>query len=122
VKTVDSERFAQRFTPRRLGSVVSDMNKERIRKLIINGTMTSAGLTAVKNIELDNKFKISADIEKAMKNNHDIWENFRKFSISYKRVRIGWIESSRSRPEIFQRRLKYFLKMTEKNKKFGMVQ
>jgi uncharacterized protein YdeI (YjbR/CyaY-like superfamily) len=121
-KTVDDERFAQRFTPRKKESSVSDLNIERIRKLIANGSMTSAGMETVKNTKINGRFKIPEDIENIMKNNHDVWENFIKFPIYYKRVRIAWIESSRSRPEIFQKRLSYFIKMTEKNKRFGMMQ
>ena len=34
----------------------------------------------------------------------------------------GWIDGARHRPKIFQQRLRYFLKMTADNKKFGMVQ
>jgi hypothetical protein len=49
------------------------------------------------------------------------WKNFQKFPESYKRIRIGWIDGSRNRHDYFTKRLQYFLKMTEKNKMFGMV-
>ena len=35
------------------------------------------------------------------------------------RIRIGFIEGARNRPEEFQKRLRYFIKMTEKNKQYG---
>ena len=87
--------------------------------------MTSAGLAAVKHaldVSSDEKLIIAPDILKALKQDEKIWENFQKFSPSYQRIRIGWIEGARSRPEIFEQRLRYFLKMTAQNKKFGMVQ
>jgi len=126
VKTVDEERFAQRFTPRKPGSKLSEMNKERIRRLIKEKKMTSAGLAAVKHVldvsSEEARLIIAPDILKALKQDKKIWENFQKFSPSYQRIRIGWIEGARSRPEIFEQRLRYFLKMTAQNKKFGMVQ
>jgi hypothetical protein len=37
-------------------------------------------------------------------------------------VRIGWIEGARNRKAEFNKRLRYFVRMTAKNKRFGMVQ
>ena len=46
-----------------------------------------------------------------------------KFSEGYKKVRIGYLESQRHHnDEMFQKSLQHFVKMTAKNKKFGMVQ
>ena len=62
-------------------------------------------------------------IIEALKLNEQTWKNFQKFSIGYKRVRIGYIEDVRMYDKkIFQNRLNNFIKMTAKNKKFGMVQ
>jgi hypothetical protein len=66
--------------------------------------------------------EVAPDIIKALKQDKNTWKNFQKFPESYKRIRIGWIEGARGRPEIFKRRLQYFLKMTAKNKRFGIVQ
>jgi uncharacterized protein YdeI (YjbR/CyaY-like superfamily) len=125
-KRIDDESFAQRFTPRRNNSVLSEANKERIRRLIKNKLMTQTGLKAVSHVFDKNykeKFVISKDILKALKSNEQTWKNFQKFSIGYKRVRIGYIEDVRMYDKkIFQNRLNNFIKMTAKNKKFGMVQ
>ncbi len=126
MKKIDEESFAQRFTPRRPNSMLSQMNKERIHQMIEQGKMTSAGLDAVKHAfdkSLKNsKLVIKPDILKCLKSDKKIWNNFQKFSERYKRIRIEWIESCRTRPEMFEKRLKYFLKMTAQNKKYGMVQ
>ncbi|MEX0616937.1 MAG: YdeI/OmpD-associated family protein [Candidatus Woykebacteria bacterium] len=119
-KGVDSERFAQRFSPRKPKSTWSEMNKERVRRLIKQGKMTSAGLTLFPKDE--NPFKIPADILKELKEDKETWENFQKFPESYQRIRVGWIDMSRSRPDEFKKRLNYFLKKTRQNEKFGMVQ
>ena len=47
VKKTDEDRFAQRFTPRKAGSPWSEMNKERVRRLMNQGKMTPAGLAKV---------------------------------------------------------------------------
>ncbi len=126
MKGMDEEMFAQRFTPRRPNSMLSQMNKERIRRLIKQKKMTEKGLTAVKHV-FDNSLKnlkciIKTDILKSLKEDKKTWENFQKFPESYKRIRIEWIEGTRTRPELFKKRLGYFLKMTSKNKRYGMVQ
>ncbi|MFH1211859.1 MAG: YdeI/OmpD-associated family protein [Candidatus Woesearchaeota archaeon] len=126
VKKVDEERFAQRFTPRNSKSSLSQANKERICRLIGQKKMTAFGLAAVRHVfdesECNAKLKIAPDILNALKQDKKTWENFQEFPESYKRIRIGWIESARARPEFFKTRLRYFLKMTAKNKKYGMVQ
>ncbi|MBN2051927.1 YdeI/OmpD-associated family protein [Candidatus Woesearchaeota archaeon] len=125
VKHVDEEKFAQRFTPRRQNSVLSEMNKERIRRLIANRRMTSAGLDAVSHaFDKDKKegLVIAPDILKALKSDAQAWKNFQKLPEGYKKVRVGYIEHSRQQDnKIFQSRLNHFIKMTAKNKKFGMV-
>src|SRR5438093_1103100 len=46
-KTLSPESRAQRFTPRRKGSPVSEMNKARARRLVREGRMTAAGRAAL---------------------------------------------------------------------------
>ena len=125
-KGIDKEKFAQRFSPRKPNSVLSQMNKERIHRLIEQNKMTVDGLTAVKHLfnDLSKNLRcvIKTDILKYLKEDKKTWKNFQKFPESYKRIRIEWIEGARTRPELFKKRLKYFLKMTAKNKKYGMVQ
>ena len=122
VKSVDQEKFAQRFTPRRPGSRVSEMNKERMRRLIKNKLMTAKGLNAV-FFDKNEKFAIAPDILKALKENKQTWKNFQRLPAGYKKVRIGYLESQRRHSNgMFQKSLQYFLKMTGKDKKFGMVQ
>jgi len=126
VKSVDHECFAQRFSPRKPNSVLSDMNKERIRRLIAAKKMTRAGLSAIghhltSQKKLPSRFIVPSDILVALKKNPDAWKNYRRFPLSYKRIRVGWIDASRSRSDVFKKRLKYFVDMCTKNKQFGMV-
>lgn len=126
VKAIDKEKFAQRFSPRRPGSQLSATNRERVRRLVRSRRMTAAGLTAIKHAyqqhEKPKRVSVAADIRKALQANGQAWAYFQKFPGSYKRIRLGWLEMSRSRPSIFRQRLAYFVKMTAKNKRYGMVQ
>ena len=46
-KSMDAERYATRFSPRRPKSNWTDTNKERARRMIAEGKMTEAGLTTL---------------------------------------------------------------------------
>lgn len=128
VKSIDVEKYAQRFTPRRKKSNLSEANKERIRRLIECGRMTEFGQKAVEGLfdfhkDKKQKLKIAKDILLKIKSNKNAWLNFQNFSEGYKRVRIGYIEDARTASnDLFERRLNNFIKKTEQNKKFGFVQ
>jgi len=125
-KGIDEERFAQRFTPRTPKSNLSEMNKERVRGLIGQDKMTTVGLASIKHAfdasQKNKKLTIPPDILKTLKREKEAWKNFQKFPESYKRIRIGWIDGARTRHGVFKKRLGYFLMMTAKNKKYGLVQ
>jgi uncharacterized protein YdeI (YjbR/CyaY-like superfamily) len=131
-KTTDAEHNAQRFSPRRKGSALSPMNRERIRRLIPAKKMTKAGMDSIAHHLTDlnkasaskqlNTFQLPDDIRQRLQQDPVVWKNYQKFPQSYKRIRIGWIDGARNRPLEFEKRLKYFVKMTGKNKRFGMVQ
>ena len=117
-KSLDQERTAQRFSPRRPNTQYSQANKERLRALVAKKKVVKEVLESLGNILME-KFEIPADILKAIQADEEAWKNFQKFSDSYKRIRIAFIDGARNRPEEFQKRLRYFIKMTEKNKMFG---
>lgn len=119
-KKIDNECSAQKFSPRKPNSRWSELNKERARRLIEGGKMTDAGLVKLTDLSTDT-FKIPDDIIEVLKADKQIWENFQQFPDSYKRIRIGYIEEVRKRPDDFKRRLSYFLKMTARNKTFGTM-
>ena len=120
VKKLDDERTAQRFTPRKPQSKWSELNKERARRLIECGRMRAAGFAKL-GTALEDDFEVPADIIKELKADKRAWENFQRFPESYKRIRVGFIEAARKRPNEFRKRLTYFLKMTAQGKKFGTM-
>ena len=118
VKKFDKESFVQRFSPRKPKSNYSQMNKERLRNLIAAGKVMEDVAAALGDIGLDT-FEIAPDILQAIKTNTDAWDHFQKFPDQYKRIRIGFIEGARKRPEEFKKRLTYFVSMTAQGKQFG---
>ena len=126
VKGIDDKKYTQRFTPRKPKSNLSAMNRERVRRLLDQDKMTAAGLAAIEHVfdadEQPAPLAIAPDIAQALQQDRETWRNFQGFPDSYKRIRIAFIEGARERPEVFEQRLRYFLKMTAQNKRYGMVQ
>jgi uncharacterized protein YdeI (YjbR/CyaY-like superfamily) len=127
VKSVDGERYMQRFSPRKRSSGLSQMNKERVRKLIAEHRMTRAGLDAIAHVfdpatDRPRDFVIPDDILQPLMANERAWQHFQQFPESYQRIRIAFIDSRRRHgQEQFQRSLAHFIKMTAQNKRIGAV-
>jgi uncharacterized protein YdeI (YjbR/CyaY-like superfamily) len=118
VKTLDAKRSAQRFSPRKPKSKYSPANKERLRKLVKQRKVIKEVREALGDV-LEEKFEVPQDILKAIKANEEAWKNYQKLSDAYKRIRIGFIDGARKRPDEFKKRLRYFIKKTERNKQYG---
>jgi uncharacterized protein YdeI (YjbR/CyaY-like superfamily) len=118
VKRVDEERMAQRFSPRNPKTPYSQANRERLRELVRQRKVLKEVLATLPDLA-EERFEVPADILEAIRTDREAWKNFRKLSPSYVRIRIGFIEGARNRPQEFQKRLRYFIKMTGKNKLFG---
>jgi len=118
-RAIDKDRFAQRFSPRRPRTPYSEANKERLRALVKKGKVIRSVLATLGPEVLESGLDIPKDILKVIKADKAAWKNFQGFSDGYKRIRIGFIEGARDRPTEFRKRLRYFIKMTAKNKMFG---
>jgi uncharacterized protein YdeI (YjbR/CyaY-like superfamily) len=119
VRKIDEERYAQRFSVRKPKSKYSQANKERLRELVKQGKVADEVLATLGDILEEERFEIPPDILKAIQGNEAAWLNFQGFSPGYIRIRIAFIDGARNRPEEFDKRLRYFIQMTEKNKRFG---
>ena len=119
-KKLDTERTAQRFTPRRAKSNWTELNKERARRLIASGQMTPAGMAILPDLD-PGAFTVADDILAVLQADPQTWANFQGFPDLYKRVRIGYIEVMRKQPAVFQQRLANFVKKTRANKMFGSL-
>ncbi len=88
IKSLDKEKYMQRFTPRKLSSNWSVVNIERAKKMIKEGKMTAWGRkvyeegTKNNNIIPSSKsFSIPQDLKKALTANKKAWQNFQSFSV-----------------------------------------
>lgn len=118
-KKIDAERFGQRFSPRKPKSSYSQPNKERLKKLLKQKKVIASVRKTLPPFS-EEVFEIPSDILKEIKKNKEAWKNFQKFSDSYIRIRISYIDGARNRPREFKKRFKNFIKMTEANKQFGI--
>jgi uncharacterized protein YdeI (YjbR/CyaY-like superfamily) len=120
VKKTEKDSRVQRFTPRNPKSSYSQLNKERLKKLIIKKKVIAEVRKKLGDLE-NEKFIFPKNILNDIKKNKVAWKNFQKFSEAYKRIRIAFIDGARKRPEVFKQRLDYFIKMTKKNKQYGIT-
>lgn len=118
-RKIDEDRYAQRFTPRRPGSPYSEANLVRLRAMAAKGKVVPEVLEKVRPLLAEKPVVLAPDIRAALRADRETWLNFRAFSDSYKRIRIGYIEGARDRPDEFAKRLRNFIKMTKANRIIG---
>ena len=116
---IDEERYAQRFTPRRPKSPYSPSNVARLKAMAARGRIIPEVLAKVEPLLIEKPPVIPPDILAALKSDRETWKNFRAFSDSYKRIRVGYIDGARDRPDEFAKRLRNFLKVTKENRIIG---
>ena len=119
VKKLDEGHTVQRFSPRKPNAKYSQANIERLQSLAAQKKVVKEVAGTLGDV-LNQEFVIPPDILKAIKANKEAWKNFQKFSDSYKRIRIAFIDGARKRPAEFQKRLRFFIEMTEKNNALGV--
>ena len=119
---MDQDSTVQRFTPRNIKSSLSALNKERFRRLIKKGVVTKYGLEKAKWVkDDDNSLIIPKYIIKELSKDPVVLENFNKFPLYYKKIRINYMNGYKKNSKEFEKRLSYFIKMTKLNKRFGMM-
>lgn len=112
-RSVDSERYAIRFTPRRPGSNWSAVNLGRVEALIAEGRMRPAGLDVYRGRRREAAGYTYEERPKDLPEpyarvfrgrDRAAWDFFLAQSPSYRRTAIGWILSAK-REETRLRRL-----------------
>lgn len=131
VRRIDDEKYAQKYTPRRAGSIWSKLNIERAKKMIKQGRMTKAGLVLFKEVEKSRKvnareraakkrFAVPADLKKALAKNKEALKNFNNFAPSYKKLYVWWILDAKKK-ETRDERIKRVVERAAQNMKPGMM-
>jgi uncharacterized protein YdeI (YjbR/CyaY-like superfamily) len=125
VKTLDEDRYLQKFTPRVNVRQWSPSNRERVSKLIQQGRMTAAGLSKLPPDDAPPPERYTADsplpdlFAAALAASPTAAENFGKLAPSYRRDFVRWVIEAK-KEETRQRRLAEAIRMLERNEKLGL--
>ena len=124
MQSIDSQRFRQRFSPRRKNSIWSKKNKETAEKMIQTGKMSEAGLKTIEKAKENGKWDIAYsselaptipnDLTESLKKNELAWRNFHKFSNSTRLQYIYWVTTAK-KDETRRKRIVEVVKKAIKN-------
>jgi uncharacterized protein YdeI (YjbR/CyaY-like superfamily) len=124
--SVDSERFMQRFTPRRKGSNWSAVNVAKVKQLTAEGRMRPAGLaayeartddrTAIYSYEQRREAAFEPDQETRFREHKGAWDWFEASPASYRTAAVHWVVSAK-RPETRAKRLTTLIEDSAKGRK-----
>lgn len=103
-KSIDSESYCIRFSPRKSTSNWSTINIRKVEELTKAGLMKPAGLEvfALRKEEYsgiysheNDEHKLDSDLEIKFKNNKIAWDFFMKQPPSYRKAIVRWIMSAK---------------------------
>lgn len=83
-KKISETELAQRLSPQGKKSSWTELNKERVRRLEKLGLMTDVGRKVLPDMDYDS-FRIDPVIEQRLKEEKQIYENFKAFPDLYNR-------------------------------------
>ncbi len=124
-KTVDAERYVQRFSPRTKTSVWSVVNLKRVKELVAAGRMTKVGLEVYENRDprrsglysYENRPKaFDRPTERAFKANKDAWAFFNAQPPGYRKVCVFFVMEGK-KEETRLRRLERLIKLSSEGKR-----
>lgn len=111
--SLDEEQTMLRFTPRKRRSVWSRPNKERVERLIADGSMTAAGLRTIEAARADGSWDalndvdalvVPGDLAAALAGDAAAARGFAAMSASVQKPILFWVTSAK-RPETRARRI-----------------
>ncbi len=125
VNSLDNERYMQIFTPRKPESTWSKSNKERIKTLMQQGLMVTAGLEKIEEakksgwwtkLDAIEALEIPPDLDEALLANETARQNFMAFNDSTKKGILWWIVSAK-RPATRAKRIEETVRSAAENSK-----
>ncbi len=126
---IDDEKYCQRYTPRRKGSIWSAVNIKKAEELIKNGKMHSSGLHVYKNRDPEKaglysgeqkEIKFTPQFEKKLKSNKKAWAYFSNMPPGYRRTATWWVISAKQE-ETKKRRLDTLIKDSAAGRKIALL-
>ncbi len=129
LRRIDDRKHMVRFTPRRPGSIWSEANKERVRRMIRQRKMTRAGMALVEDAKRSGQWQKAAarenadepppDLMQALARNGKARAHFEAFAPSYRRMYIAWVLDAK-RAETRMRRIRKVVERAARNMKPGI--
>jgi uncharacterized protein YdeI (YjbR/CyaY-like superfamily) len=125
IKRLDGRRYARKFTPRRPGSIWSNLNIERVQALIHEGKMTRWGLEAFEGrtgkVSLLERFNagevaVPIEFEAALRKNKRAWSNYQRMAPSHRKRYLLWISGAK-KPATRERRIAEAVRLVARNVK-----
>jgi len=104
VKKLDEEKRRQLFTPRKVKSVWSKLNKTHIADLVEMNLMHASGLKKIELAKTNGSWAALDDVENliipedlalAFKTNSKAYKNYQNFSMSYRKGYLYWFHSGK---------------------------
>ncbi len=104
VKKLDNERRKQVFTPRKIKSVWSKLNKTYVEKLILDNLIHESGLKIIEiakqngsweSIDAVENLEIPDDLKLGFSNNKIAFKNYLNFSPSYRKNYLHWLNQAK---------------------------
>ena len=128
MRRFDEDYYLQRFTPRRLRSKWSKVNREKATKLIETGEMKPSGLREVERAKADGRWdaaydspstaKVPEDLQRELEKNEQARKFFSELDGRNKYAILYQIQDAK-RPETRARRIaKYVAMLTERKKPY----
>ena len=114
LRTIDDERYALRYSPRRKNAIWSESNKKRAEQMMTLGLMTQAGLAKVRQAKesgewdkatLREMLEFPHDLEKSLAVNKEAERNFQRLTPSRRKQLIWWVMGAK-RKETREQRVK----------------
>lgn len=122
-KTIDEQSYKIRFTPRKIKSVWSAVNVNKVKTLIPLGIMRPAGMHVFNNRTDEQGYSseqrivpLACEYEEQIKANQPAWQFFTNLAPSYKRDSIWWVMSAK-KEETRLRRLGILITSSEEGLK-----
>jgi uncharacterized protein YdeI (YjbR/CyaY-like superfamily) len=129
IHAVDAEKFRQRWTPRRTGSVWSQVNKNKVKRLIAEGRMAEPGLLAMRHAKRTGKWQAAytnrredtllPELAAALRTDRTAWKNFSQMARTYRNMYAGWVAEAKL-AETRRRRIAAVVRRARENRKPGM--
>lgn len=123
-KSIDAERYTNRFTPRRPGSVWSAVNERRALELITEGRMRAAGRKAFEARDPEQtvvyQFELDPPLLATLKAHRAAWEFLQAQPPGYRR-RVIWRVMSAKRQETRARRLRELIEISSTGRRLEMM-